>query len=149
MIFVSATPVQIVEILQLSVAPVVLISGVGLILLSQTNKMTHVINRIRYLNDMSGKDQQRKAQVLMLYRRAGILRMSVIFSILSLFFDALLIPGIFLTQLLNTGSSAIIIICFILSIVFLIAALFFYLLDVNHNLRALYIEVHRKRAPQH
>ena len=62
------------RILQLSITPVALISGVGLLLLSMTNRLGRVIDRARHLAQLSPADQDTGAELRVLYRRARLLQ---------------------------------------------------------------------------
>jgi hypothetical protein len=134
---------SVLEILQIAIAPVVLISGVGLIILSQTNRMAHVISRIRTLLAIREveKTEERERQIALLYERARMIRVSIISFILCIFFDALVILEIFISKILGMTSGILTTALFILSLLCLIAGIFTFLLDVNQNLRAVKIEI--------
>jgi hypothetical protein len=74
---------ELVELLQASISPIALISGVGLLLLSVTNRLARVIDRTRLLAaDLraapAGADADRlRAQLEVLVRRAGFLWASI------------------------------------------------------------------------
>ena len=79
------TPVaQLIRILSASIAPVIVISGVGLLLLTMANRYSHVIDRARELIkglESAGDDARRRVlagQVQIGYRRARILRLAII-----------------------------------------------------------------------
>ena len=71
----------LIQLLQSSISPIVLISGVGLLLLSQTNRLGRVIDRTRALikEIETNPDVKEKisVQVNILYKRARILRFSI------------------------------------------------------------------------
>lgn len=134
---------HIVEILQLSIAPVVLISGVGLIILSQTNRMANIISRIRWLKKEIKQDEKYREQALLLYRRSSVIRISLIALILCIFFDSVVILIIFIGALSAYNPDLLIIIFFSLSLVSLIIGLAAFLYDVNLNLQAIEKEVDR------
>jgi hypothetical protein len=74
----NITLVQLVPTLQLAVGPVILISGVGLLLLSFTNRLGRLIDRARLLHRerLSGPTPARQVllreQIGLIDRRAGI-----------------------------------------------------------------------------
>ena len=134
---------QIISILQLSIGPVVLISGVGLIILSQTNRMTNITSRIRWIKKEVEPNQQSRAQILLLYRRSRVVRFSLIALILCIFLDSLVILALFAAALLGVNWVYLVISLFTLSLISLIIGLASFLFDVNLNLKAIQIEVER------
>ncbi|MCA9412535.1 MAG: DUF2721 domain-containing protein [Candidatus Omnitrophica bacterium] len=130
-----------VQILQLAIAPVVLISGVGLVILSQTNRMAHVIDRIRHLIAAPNQTPASRKQIQLLYARARMIRISIISLILCIFFDALVILEIFIWEIFGLKNGSWATSLFFASILSLIVGIFTFLLDVNGNLRAVKIEI--------
>jgi hypothetical protein len=66
---------ELISVLQVAVGPVILISGIGLLLLSMTNRFGRIIDRSRILagvlRDADGVDRQRAiAQLRILMHRA-------------------------------------------------------------------------------
>src|SRR5450631_3930545 len=91
---------QLVPILQLAVGPVILISGVGLLLLTLTNRFGRAVDRSRALgrevSQVSPAERQRlTSQVDILYRRARVIRLSIIMAAMSLLLAAVLIIVLF------------------------------------------------------
>ncbi len=129
------------QILSVAITPVILISGVGLVLLSQTNRMAHVIDRIRHLIGSPHPTPSSRKQVVLLYARARTIRISIISLILCMFFDALVILEIFLWEIFGLSDGRWLTAFFFGSILSLIVGIFAFLLDVNNNLRAVKIEI--------
>jgi hypothetical protein len=75
------------QVLSAAVTPLVLISGVGLILLSLVNRYNHAIDRTRQLHNTPHENNEmfirRQKQVSHMYRRCLILKRSIGFLILS------------------------------------------------------------------
>src|SRR4051812_25814997 len=97
---------DLIPILQVSIGPVILISGVGLLLLSMTNRLGRVIDRSRLLADALRKaaspDRSRlSAQLQVLARRARLVRLSITLAALSVLLAAMLIIALFLAALLR------------------------------------------------
>lgn len=72
---------QIVPVLQVAVSPVILISGVGLILLTMTNRLGRIVDRSRVmaneLPEMQGTRHDRVARELeILWKRARLMRLA-------------------------------------------------------------------------
>ena len=137
---------QIVPVLQLSIGPVILISGAGLVLLSMTNRYGRVIDRSRSLAEslrqVSMDETSRfRSQILILIRRARLLRMAIAFTSTSLLLAAVLIIALFLVALLKLSAVLLIIILFSACMIFLILGLIAFLIDVNVSLSALKLEI--------
>jgi len=87
---------QIIPILQLAIGPVIVISGVGLVLLSMTNRLGRVIDRSRSLAESirhvtNGEVQGIKRQLRILMRRARLLRTAIAFASVSVLLAAFLV----------------------------------------------------------
>ncbi len=141
---------QIVPVLQLSIGPVILISGAGLVLLSVTNRYGRVIDRSRSLAEAlrsvsPGETERFRSQIMILIRRARLLRMAIAFISASLLLAAVLIIALFLVALLNLHAVYLIIILFTACMISLILGLVVFIVDVNVSLSALKLEVDVKR----
>ncbi len=144
----SLTLKQIIPVIQTAIGPVILISGVGLLLLSLTNRLGRIVDRSRSLARElpAAADAERphlSAQLPVLYRRARILRLAIILSTTSVLLAALLVIFLFLGAVLHWEVAPLVIGCFILCMATLIASLFAFLLELQASLRALHIELIR------
>src|SRR3974390_719791 len=97
---------QLIPVLQFAIGPVILISGVGLVLLSLTNRFGRAIDRSRQLGrEMreAGSVERKKLalQVDVLYLRARVIRLSIILATLSVLLAAVLIIVLFVAALLR------------------------------------------------
>jgi hypothetical protein len=144
----SITSDLLISILRLSISPVILISGVGLILLSMTNRFGRVIDRSRQLADAVRRESPKKKikryfnqELQILYRRAKLLRLAITMASLSLLFAAVLIITLFVIKLTAMGSIWLIISLFIACMVTLVSGLIVFIIDVNVSLAALKIEM--------
>lgn len=140
--------VELTPVLQASIGPVTLISGVGLLLLSMTNRLGRVIDRARILSGeveksrATGKvDESAQVQLRIIYRRSEDLRWAVIFSVLSIFFVALLIVALFGVNALKLEIERIVITLFVASLVSLVTSLVLFLKDISLALKALKLEI--------
>ncbi len=137
---------DLITTLQLSIGPVILISGVGLILLSMTNRLGRVIDRSRLLSqDFHGSsDNDRKrilAELRILSSRANISRAGIALAVLSVLLASLLIISLFIGALLQIDISAFIVTLFILCMISLVSSLSLFLFDINLSLKALWLEL--------
>jgi len=137
---------QLIPVLQTAVGPVILISGVGLVLLSLTNRFGRAVDRTRQiLREMRGAPEDiRKrlaGQVANLYERARLIQRAIIFSTISLLFAAVLIITLFLTALMKWESAIAISLLFICCLASLIIALIAFIMDIRLSLQALKLEM--------
>ena len=137
---------ELIPVLQVAIGPVILISGVGLLLLSMTNRFGRAVDRsrllIREMRQASDTDRSRLAgQVTILYRRARLIQLSIVLSALSVFFAALLIITLFFTALLELQLAVLISLLFMACLVSLIVSLLTFILDIHLSLKALKLEV--------
>lgn len=131
--------------LQLAVGPAILISGVGLILLSMTNRFGRVIDRSRQLTrDLrdASDDERGKvlAEVRVLWMRAKIIRAGIALAVLSVLLAALLIISLFMGALLTLGA-AVPAVLFVMCMLCLIGAMLMFFWDINLSLNALGLEM--------
>jgi hypothetical protein len=137
---------DLIPVLQTAVAPVILISGFGLLLLSFTNRLGRAIDRSRQLlhemREAAEADRDRLwAQVDILYRRARLIQFSIILCAASVLLAAVLIMTLFFTALLHLELAVFISIVFIACLASLIGSLLAFLLDVHLSLKALKLEI--------
>jgi hypothetical protein len=137
---------NLIETLQLAIGPVILISGVGLIILSLTNRFGRIVDRTRQLSveyrSTSGTDSERiLAELKILTIRAKVIRSSNLLAVLSVLLVSFIIIGLFGSALYHYNATHILIFLFIASIISLIASLFLFIYDLDLSLRALWIEL--------
>ena len=134
------------KLMQLSVSPVVLISAVGLLLLSVTNRLGRTIDRSRITaREIDLKEgiarQEPRSQLIILMRRAALLRLSVTLLVASIFFSCLMILFLFLRSFWGMRMEMVVIGLFFLNLLSLLGSISYLLADVFLSLRALRIEV--------
>jgi len=137
---------DIAPTLQLAVGPVILISGVGLLLLSMTNRFGRVIDRSRLLAAGHGNAPEAKkasilAQLRILARRARVLRTAIALASVSALLASLLVITLFFTTWIRFDASILIAGQFTLCLVSLILALLLFIRDLNMSLKALWHEM--------
>lgn len=135
---------NLIELMQSAISPIVLISGVGLLLLSVTNRLGRAIDRSRFLVQEieAGNDSEKKhIQIRILYRRSRILRASITSISLTILFASLMILMLFLGYFTQYDISFYFITLFVLAIVGLILGIIFFVMDVAVSLTALNIHV--------
>jgi hypothetical protein len=137
---------EIIPVLQIAIGPVILISGVGLLLLTMTNRLGRAIDRARQLaRELRDCPPVERAalleQVATIYRRARVLRLTITLAVMSVLLAALLIIALFVTALLKSDQSVVIVLLFIVCLGSLIGSLIAFLYDIQLSLAALRLEL--------
>jgi len=137
---------ELIPTLEVAIGPVILISGVGSLLVSMTNRFGRVIDRARQiatdLRGHTGHEQRRlSCQLEILVRRSRLLRLSIALAIFSILLACLLIIIMFITALLRSDFGVPITLLFIACMGSLIAAVAVLLMDVNLSLAAMELEI--------
>jgi hypothetical protein len=144
---------ELIPVLQVAVGPVILISGVGLLLLSLTNRFGRAVDRsrqlLREMRDATEADRLRLAgQVDILYRRAHLIQISIVLAAVSVLFAAVLIITLFFTALMKWESALVIGLMFVLCLISLIVSLVAFILDIRVSLKALKLEFGHGTPPR-
>lgn len=132
---------EIIPILQTAIAPTILISGVGLLLLTMTNRLGRVIDRSRVLvkeirnTDQEGRTKYEK-QLKVLWRRAKLTRMAIALAASSELLAAVLIIVIFSVAVTQVEITWLIGSIFVACMLCLIGSLIAFLWDINLSLTA-------------
>jgi len=137
---------ELVKILQTAVGPAILISGIGLLLLTMTNRLVHVSDRARTLradqNNAKGEHRDRvRQQISVLWRRAHYLRMAIILAAGSALFSSALIIVLFVGTIVMADVSRLIVGLFIISMGCFFSSIVMLIYDVNQALAALQLEL--------
>jgi Protein of unknown function (DUF2721) len=137
---------QLVTVLQTAVGPVVVISGVGLLLLTMTNRLGRIVDRSRALSQQartsSGEEREKaRAQLRILRERAELTRWAIGLAAFCVLFVALLVISLFVTALFGVEVAWLIAGFFIVSMGCLIASLVMFIRDINKALHATALEV--------
>ena len=137
---------SLVEFFQSTISPLVLISGVGLILLSLTNRLARTIDRSRGLvndieNDKSADIAKKRIQLMILVKRSYILKYSITSISFSILCSSLIIPVLLIMYLYHLDLTFLGKLFFLLSIIGIILSAIFLFIDVSLTLKALEYEV--------
>ena len=147
-----STPLhELIPVLQVAIGPVILISGVGLLLLTLTNRYGRTIDRsrqlMRELRESAGADRERlEGQIEILYRRARLIRLSITLAGVSVLLASVLIIVLFLTALWKLEVGLLISLLFIACMVSLSGSLVAFIRDINLSLGALKLELGYRKA---
>lgn len=137
---------QLIPVLQTAIGPVILISGVGLLLLTMTNRLGRAIDRARALAGALPSTKGEAivavtAQLGIFWRRARLIRLAITLASLSALLAAILIIVLFVTALWNLNTAWFIWGIFVLCMTCLILSLVVFIHDTNQSLAALKMEL--------
>lgn len=137
---------QITSTLQASVAPCLLISGFGFLLLTMTNRLGRGSDRVRLLiNELAGaKEAERpfiKEQIRIIYERCRYLRSAIAMLVFGITLVAVNVLLLFLSLIFSINLNVIIEILFASSLVCVIVSLGLFLVDISLTLKTLKIEL--------
>ncbi len=137
---------QLISTLQAVISPVVLMSGVGMLVLSMTNRFTHAADRVRQLvgqlDKLEGDARQRvEVQIRIIYHRLRTLLLAIVLGLGSVLLTGLLIVTLFSNYLIGTTFRRVIVVIFALSLLSLISSLIVFIRDMCSSLTALKEEV--------
>ena len=137
-------------VIQLAVTPVILLSGVGALMITLTNRMGRIVDRTRSLaGQVRGAAEPDRdhfnGQLGIMWRRAKLIRLAVTLAALSMLLSCLLVRVIFIDASIHREFGLEMVVIFAASIGCLIASLLAFLRDIWMSLWALGIEVHRAR----
>ena len=139
--------VDLIPILQIAIGPVILISGVALLLLSMSNRLGRTIDRSRTLIESrncasNGEERARQnLQLAILWRRAQLLRTAITLAAISVLLAALLIIVLFISAVLRLELASVVFTLFVGCLMMVIASLVYFIRDVNMSLHALELEL--------
>jgi hypothetical protein len=142
-------PEHILEVIQAAIAPVVLISGVGLLLLTLSGRLGRIVDRTRIVagerND-AGDDGERshlEQQLEILGHRARLVRLALALSASSVAVSGLLITLLFLGLLLEWNVTVACAVLFVTALLCLVTAMFVFVRELFHSLTALELSVNK------
>jgi hypothetical protein len=141
---------SLLPIIQSATAPVILISGMGLLLLTMTNRMGRIIDRTRiYASQIREAEpaerRQLEAHLEITWRRAKIVRLSLTYAVSSMLASAALVIAIFIGATLHVDLGGLMLLLFLGTMALLVAALVTFLRDIWVSLHALRLEVRQAR----
>jgi hypothetical protein len=144
---------QIIPELRDAIGPVILISGVGLLLLTFTNRLGRAIDSARQLDsELPKRDEseraQLRAQITIIYRRAKMIRLSITWAALSALLASALIIALFIAALMQWQYGWLVCMLFIGCMGSLFASLVAFICDINLSLQALKLELEGGREPK-
>jgi ABC-type multidrug transport system fused ATPase/permease subunit len=133
---------ELTRILQTAISPVAMISGIGLLVLSMTNRFARTTDRARILSKQLKEAERAEgenllAQIRILYRRSQVLLWAISFALASVFAVSLLIVALFSIYTLNADLHNLVILLFVVSLLCLVVSLLLFIQDMLLSLKAL------------
>lgn len=126
---------DIAHVIQLAVAPVFLLSGVGVTLTVITNRLARIIDRARVLEGrLTAHPEQphvkERAELKLLARRAHIVHLAITLTTMCALLIALLIVGLFVGAFLEIDLSKVIGGLFVIAMLAFVGALIGFLREI-------------------
>jgi hypothetical protein len=141
-----------IKFLQACITPVAMISGVGLLLLTITNRLGRVIDRTRQLvaeldlpEVKRGKIKVNQIQVLM--RRGKLLKNSIAWLMIGMIASCLIIPLLFIMSLIGADLILFGYLLFIVSILSMLVSFLSFFKDILLSLNAIRLEASEYISP--
>jgi Protein of unknown function (DUF2721) len=136
----------LIPVLQVAIGPVILISGIGLLLLSMTNRFGRIIDRSRILAVMRREGtaevrQRADAQVAILWRRAQLVRRAIVCACVSLLLAAVLVVVLFVATAAGLELAWLVVVLFIACLGALVVSLVAFLKEIDESLLALRLDL--------
>ncbi len=140
---------NLIQALQAAIAPVVLISGIGLLLLTMTNRLGRSIDRVRQLC-IAFKSSHRaeiKDQIKILYERCQLMRISLVLAITSVVCISIIVFALFSIYIFRISLIGLMEFLFAAGLTFLILSLLLFLQEVTLSLHSLKMEIDNTFRP--
>ncbi len=142
---------SILPLIQLSITPVILISGLGSLVISMTNRLGRIVDRTRTLaaaaRTATGSERQNlELQIKIMFRRGKMMRQALTYVTTSMFVSGMLIMILLVSAIFEVQITGLILGVFILSILCMLLGLGAFIRDVFVSLRALHADVSRTLA---
>jgi hypothetical protein len=139
------TSTILIKFLQACITPVAMISGVGLLLLTITNRFGRVVDRTRQLvaeldipNVRRGKIKVNQIQVFL--KRGKLLKNSIAWLMIGMIASCLIIPLLFIMSLIGSDLKIIGYLLFVISIFSMLVSFLYFFKDVLLSLNAINLE---------
>lgn len=134
-----------IKFLQACITPVAMISGVGLLLLTITNRMARTIDRTRQLINELDKEgclryEEKFQEVKIFIQRSQLLRTSIAFIMIGMISSCLIIPLLFIMSFTPIDLRMLGYTFFLVSIASMLTAFVYFFRDVLWSLKAIKLE---------
>ena len=135
----------LIKFLQGCITPVAMISGVGLFLLTITNRMARTIDRTRQLiNELDGEGclrrGEKKGEIKIFILRSTLLRNSIAYIMIGMISSCMIIPILFVMSFTDVDLRMFGYAFFLIAITSLLTGLVYFFRDVMMSLKAIKLE---------
>ena len=139
------TSLIFIEFLKACITPVAMISGVGLLLLTITNRLGRTIDRTRFLvseldHDNVQRKESKQNEIKVLYKRSRFLRNSIAWIMVGMISSCLIIPLLFIMSFSTTDFRLIGYGLFLISITSMLISFVYFFRDILMGLHAIKLE---------
>jgi hypothetical protein len=136
---------DLIKFLQACITPVAMISGVGLLLLTVTNRMARTIDRTRQLiAELDKKDcmraDEKKGEILIFIRRSELLRNSIAWIMTGMITSCLIIPILFVMSFTSLDLRMFGYAFFLSAVTSMLIAFVYFFRDILQSLKAIKLE---------
>mgnify|MGYP001523534824 FL=1 len=136
-----------------ALAPVTLISGVGLLLVSMSARYCHATSRIRQLlaeRKEASEDfhEEIDQSIDLIYKRASLLKTGILTLMISAAFSSLQVLVIVIERLFSLDLSLMKSTMLLASVIFIVISSCIYVSEVQVSVKALGLTVHHHNRPQ-
>lgn len=136
-----------------ALAPVTLISGVGLLLVSMSARYCHATSRIRQLlaerkEESEDVHEEIDQSIDLIYKRASLLKTGILTLMISAAFSSLQVLVIVIERLFSLDLSLMKSTMLLASVIFIVISSCIYVSEVQVSVKALGLTVHHHNRPQ-
>lgn len=136
-----------------ALAPVTLISGVGLLLVSMSARYCHATSRIRQLlaerkEESEDFHEEIDQSIDLIYKRASLLKTGILTLMISGAFSSLQVLVIVIERLFSLDLSLMKSTMLLASVIFIVISSCIYVSEVQVSVKALGLTVHHHNRPQ-
>jgi len=136
--------VDIAHAIELAVAPVFLLSGIGVFLGVLTNRLARIVDRARRVGESlrvagNGAPDEAREQLRVAARRSRFINVSITLSTVAALLVALVVALLFASTFVPINLAGSVAVLFVLAMVALVGALLSFLLEVRVAIAALRI----------
>jgi len=136
-----------------ALAPVTLISGVGLLLVSMSARYCHATSRIRQLlaerkEESEDFHEEIDQSIDLIYKRASLLKTGILTLMISAAFSSLQVLVIVIERLFSLDLSLMKSTMLLSSVIFIVISSCIYVSEVQVSVKALGLTVHHHNRPQ-
>ena len=139
-------PVNLLAVIQAAIAPVVLISGVGLLLLTLSARLGRIVDRTRLVAAelhaaAQGERGPLEHQLAVLRRRARLIRLSLTLSASAVALIGVLMTLLFLGMVLGWNVTLACTLLFVAALTCVVVAMFVFVRELSESLVALELSI--------